>query len=72
MDFLSAGTKKSGRCREVAVSGGSTVKSKYPEEYWTVDKVGSEKLLARKPLLFRINRFLVSYVISKQARLNTF
>ena len=25
MDFLSAGTKKSGRCREVTVSGGSTV-----------------------------------------------
>ena len=24
--FLSAGTKKSGRCREMAVSGGSTVK----------------------------------------------
>ena len=42
MDFLSAGTKKRGRCREVAVSGGSTVKSKYPEEYSTVDKLGSE------------------------------
>ena len=25
MDFLSAGTKKSGRCREVTVSGGWTV-----------------------------------------------
>ena len=25
MDFLSAGTKKSGRCREMAVSRGSTV-----------------------------------------------
>ena len=25
MDFLSAGTKKNGRCREVTVSGGWTV-----------------------------------------------
>ena len=25
MDFLSAGTKKRGRCREVGVSGGSTI-----------------------------------------------
>ena len=25
MDFLSARTKKTGRCREVTVSGGSTV-----------------------------------------------
>ena len=28
MDFLSAGTKKSGRCREVAVSGRYTVTGK--------------------------------------------
>ena len=28
MDFLSAGTKNSGHCREVAVSGGSTVGKK--------------------------------------------
>ena len=28
MDFLSAGTKKSGSCREVAVSEGSTVLKK--------------------------------------------
>ena len=48
MDFLSVGTKKNGRCREVAVSGGSTEKIKYPEKYSTVDKVGSEKRLARR------------------------
>ena len=30
MDFLSAGTQKSGRCREVAFSGGSTVQSSNP------------------------------------------
>ena len=28
MNFLSAGTKKSGRCRKVAVSGGSECKGK--------------------------------------------
>ena len=43
------------------------IKSKYPEEYWHVDKVGREK-----PLAFRINRLLISYRISKQARLNAF
>ena len=30
MHFLSAGTKKGGCCREVAVSGGSTVE--FPDE----------------------------------------
>ena len=30
MDFLSAGMQKSGRCREVAFSGGSTVQSSNP------------------------------------------
>ena len=29
MDFLCASTKKSGRCREVGVSGGSTVSNKF-------------------------------------------
>ena len=37
------------------------IKSKHPKEYWHVDKVGREKA-------FRINRLLISYLISKQAR----
>ena len=37
------------------------IKSKYPKEYWHFDKVGRQKA-------FRINRLLISYLISKQAR----
>ena len=46
------------------------IKSKYPEEYSTVDKVGSEKTLQVNPVSSRINRPLISFLISKQARLN--
>ena len=47
------------------------MKSKYPEEYSTVDKLGSEKPLASKScfVLNIINHRLMSYLISKQARL---
>ena len=48
------------------------LKSKYPEEYSTFDKVGSEKLLRGNPVSCRINRVLISYEISKQARVAAF
>ena len=44
------------------------IKSKYPKEYSAFDKVGRENLLFR----FSFNRILISYLISKQERLNTF
>ena len=44
-------------------------KSKYCKEYSIVDKVGSEQLSA-SPVWCRINRLLISYLISKQARRN--
>ena len=47
------------------------IKRKYPEEYSTIDKVGSEKK-RRNPVSCSINRLLISYVISKQARLKAF
>ena len=47
------------------------VKRKYPEEYPTVDKVGSEKKRGN-PVSCRINRLLISYLISKQARVTAF
>ena len=37
------------------------IKSKYPEEYSTFDKVGRKNLFR-----FRINRLLISYLISKR------
>ena len=46
------------------------IKRKYLEEYSTVEKVGSEKPLLSKSVSRRINRLLISYQISKQARLN--
>ena len=43
------------------------IKSKYPEEYSTVDKVVNTV----NTVSCRISRLLISYLISKQARLNT-
>ena len=40
--------------------------------YSTVNKVGSENLLQGNPVLCRINCLLISYLISKPARLHTF
>ena len=48
------------------------IKSKYSEEYSTINKVGSEKRLAKKSVSCRINHPLISYLPSKQARLNDF
>ena len=48
------------------------IKSKYSEEYSTIDKVGSEKRLAKKSVSCSINRLLISYLPSKQARLKWF
>ena len=48
------------------------IKSNYTEEYSTIDRVGSEKRLAKKSVSCRINRFLISYLPSKQARLYDF
>ena len=49
---------------------GNDIKSENPEEYRTVAKVGREKRLAGNPISFRIIRLLISYLISKEARLN--
>ena len=47
------------------------IKRKYPEEYPTVDKVGTEKKRGNS-VSCRINRLLISYLISKQARVTAF
>ena len=48
------------------------VKRKYPEEYPTVDKVGSEKKRGN-PVSCRINRLLISYpIFNEQARVTAF
>ena len=47
------------------------IKSECPEEYSTVDKVGNEKPLGSKSCFAsRVNHLLISFLISKQARLN--
>ena len=48
------------------------IKSKYPEEYSTIDNVGQKKLLPKKSSFVKNNRLLISYLISKQAQLNPF
>ena len=47
-------------------------KSKYPEEYSTVNKVGSENLFVRSPVSCKINCLIISYLLSKKAWLNAF
>ena len=44
------------------------IKSKYPEEFLTCDKVGSENLKRLNPVLCRGNCLLISYLISKQSK----
>ena len=48
------------------------IKSKYPEEYSTVDKVGVKNFWWGNLASSRINRFLISYLISKQAIFTAF
>ena len=43
------------------------INSKYSEEYSTINKVGSEKRLAKKSVSCSINRVLISYLHSTQA-----
>jgi len=55
MDFLSAGTKKGGRCREMAVSGSSTVLLLFVIAGWHMGvfrrDIDSEKKLSTFPAI---------------------
>ena len=45
------------------------IKSRYPEEYWTVDKVGRKRFLARNSVELVASPHFLSYL---QARLAAF
>ena len=49
-----------------------SIKSKYPEEYSTVDKVGVKNFWWGNLSSRRINHLLISYLVSKQAIFNAF